>query len=33
MHDDENLTTTDAQLEKIVEYLKKINDLLEALQS
>ena len=26
------LTTYDAQLEKIVEYLKKINDLLEALQ-
>ena len=29
----DNLTTYDAQLEKIVEYLKKINDLLEALQS
>lgn len=29
----DDLTTYDAQLEKIVEYLKKINDLLEALQS
>jgi len=29
----DELTTYDAQLEKIVEYLKKINDLLEALQS
>lgn len=28
----EPLTTPDAQLEKIVEYLKKINELLEALQ-
>ena len=30
---DEQLTTTDAQLEKIVDYLKKISELLEALQS
>lgn len=29
----EDLTTYDAQLEKIVTYLKKINDLLEALNS
>ena len=29
----EDLTTYDAQLEKIVEYLKKINDMLEALNS
>lgn len=29
----DDLTNYDAQLEKIVEYLKKINDLLEALQS
>ena len=28
----EELTTYDAQLEKIVEYMKKINELLEALQ-
>lgn len=29
----EDLTTIDAQLEKIVEYLKKISDLLEAINS
>ena len=29
----DELTTYDAQLEKIVDYLKKINDLLEALNS
>jgi len=29
----DELTTYDAQLEKIVDYLKKINELLEALQS
>jgi len=29
----EDLTTYDAQLEKIVNYLKKINELLEALNS
>ena len=28
-----DLTTYDAQLEKIVDYFKKINELLEALQS
>lgn len=29
----DELTTYDAQLEKIVDYLKKINELLEALNS